>query len=186
MNALAVMLLLSTVGSAPGTGAKAEQQVDLIELNHFLDEDSRHVFDQVIFYQWSHVHRRYHVIAWRLIKDPSQVPQRIWNPPVYRSVWMDDGIMRCVEASTFRETWSQVDPERVNRKLLPQEHRIGLHKIAPLQPDDSSPDGPPMAQPDGQPVAQPNGQPDGQPEAQPVANVAETRDPSSAAAGTRR
>ncbi len=49
----------------------ARDRVDVIEINHFYDEQGRLVFDQTIFYDWSPDHSRYMVRAWRLVKNPS-------------------------------------------------------------------------------------------------------------------
>jgi hypothetical protein len=121
---------LLLIGVAPGThqngAAVVKQRVDMIELNHFVDEDGREVFRQVIFYDWSKANRRFHVRAWRLIKHESQVPQRHWSPTKYQCTWHDDGLLRQVWAPQLRETWTQQDPERVNRALLPEDQRIPL------------------------------------------------------------
>ena len=66
----AVLLLWPGTGSGPSTGPDSSitrTQVDLIELNHFMDEEGREVFQQVIFYDWCKVNKRFHVRAWRLI-----------------------------------------------------------------------------------------------------------------------
>ncbi len=121
---------LLLIGIAPATENEeapvVSQRVDLIELNHFVDEDGREVFRQVIFYDWSKTHRRFHVRAWRLVKHESQIPQRRWNPTRYQCTWHDDGLLRQVSAPQLRETWTQQDPERVNRALLPEDQRIPL------------------------------------------------------------
>jgi len=104
----------------------ASQHVDLIELNHFVDADGREVFRQVLFYDWSPTHRRFIVRAWRLVKTDSQIPRRRWEPAQYRCVWHDDGLMREVTAPSFRETWTQRDPERQNRKLVAEDARKPL------------------------------------------------------------
>lgn len=124
------LLLMIAIGVAGAGDQKSEahQSVDLIELNHFFDEHGRHVFDQVIFYDWSKRHKRFHVKAWRLVKDKRQLPEQTWKPAGHRCVWHDDGVLRTVSSSAFRETWSQVDPERTNRKLLAQDRRTGLAK----------------------------------------------------------
>jgi len=116
------------VGIAPSgeQEAVARQPVDLIELNHFVDDEGREVFRQIIFYDWSHEHRRFHVRAWRLIKRDSHLPLRRWNPQRYQCTWHDDGHRRQVWASKMRETWSQRDPERVNREMLPEDQRKPL------------------------------------------------------------
>ncbi len=120
------------IGIAPAAtqrAAVARERVDLIEVNHFIDREGREVFRQVLFYDWSASHRQYHVRAWRLIKNESQLPRRTWNPPGYLCVWNDEGILREVTASTFRETWTQHDPERANRKHLPEDRRVPLGAI---------------------------------------------------------
>ncbi len=124
---------LATVATAMLTGTPSDsgvvhQRVDLIELNHFIDDSGRHVFDQLIFYDWSAEHGRYHVRAWRLVKSPQQLPTRSWNPRCYRCVWHDDGVLREVWAPIFRETWSQTDPERENRKVWSEDRRPDLRR----------------------------------------------------------
>lgn len=130
---------LVLIGIAPadhrdGAGV-VRQRVDLVELNHFVDDDGREVFRQVIFYDWSKTHHRFHVRAWRLIKSENQIPVRRWNPPRYQCTWHDDGLLRQVWAPQLRETWTQRDPERVNRALLPEDQRIPLHVPKPPASD---------------------------------------------------
>ena len=125
------ILVIGTLlaGAAPVTPEAprvVRQRVDLIELNHFVDEEGREVFRQVIFYDWSKPDNQYHVRAWRLIKKPSQLPQRHWDPKSYRCTWNDEGLLRQVWAPCMRETWTQRDPERVNRELLPEDQRVPL------------------------------------------------------------
>lgn len=126
LNFVAVLLASVAPDTQPHAADIVRQRVDMIELNHFVDDDGREVFRQVIFYDWSKVHRRFHVRAWRLIKHDSQVPQRRWKPPIYQCTWHDDGLLRQVWAPQLRETWTQQDPERVNRALLPEDQRIPL------------------------------------------------------------
>lgn len=45
-----------------------EDQVDLVEINHFYDDQGRLVFDQVIYYDWHTAQGRYQVRDWRLLK----------------------------------------------------------------------------------------------------------------------
>lgn len=107
-------------------------QVDLAEINHFYDEQGRLVFDQIIYYDWDSEQSRYNVRDWRLIKNATQIPQRDWQTGGYASEWKDfkqrDGLRR-VEAKSLRETWTQHDPELVEREFLPQEKRRLLHAI---------------------------------------------------------
>ncbi len=125
---LAFFAASAFVADGGGDPPAQRERVDLIELNHFIDDEGREVFRQVIFYDWSAAHHRYHVRAWRLVKDPSQLPQRHWKPTMYQCTWHDDHQLRQVWSPSMRETWSQEDPERVNRKILPEDQRIPLWK----------------------------------------------------------
>ena len=107
----------------------ATDSVDLVEINHFYDEAGKHVFDQVIFYDWSPRHNRYHVRAWRLLKHPTQIPRRDWARDCYIAVWYDGIVMRRVVAQAVRESWTQYDPELVERSFLPKEQRRELSKL---------------------------------------------------------
>jgi hypothetical protein len=108
-------------------------RVDLIEINHFYDDHGRLVFDQTIFYDWSADDSHYHVRAWRLLKNPSQMPARDWRQGNYVAVWQDGDVLRKVQAETVRETWTQYDPELIERDYLPKDQRRELRKLM-LQP----------------------------------------------------
>jgi hypothetical protein len=57
------------------------------------------------------------VRAWRLIKDGS--PTLLAGAEGWVCRWMDAGVLREVHASSFVETWTQYDPELVEREYLP-------------------------------------------------------------------
>lgn len=99
------------------------ESVDLVEVNHFYDENGRLVFDQIIFYDW--IYSNYRVVAWRLVKSDSQFPRRLW-PRGYSCYWQDGEQTRQVLASSDRETWTQYDPELVEREYFPKELRREL------------------------------------------------------------
>jgi hypothetical protein len=101
-------------------------EVDLVELNHFLDDHGREVFRQVVFFDWSRENRQFEVRAWRLIKHPSQLPRQANGPSGFVVRWQDKSMTREVRAKSMRETWSQNDPERVNRAILPENQRRPL------------------------------------------------------------
>jgi hypothetical protein len=100
-----------------------------MEVNHFYDEQGRLVFDQVIFYDWAPEHSRYNVRAWRLVKNPAQLPERDWRDGGYLAVWQDGEVLRRVRAASMRETWTQYDPELVEREYLPKERRRELRAV---------------------------------------------------------
>lgn len=133
--------------------------VDLIELNHFYDENGRLIFDQVIFYDWKdnvkvystidisevedlttctssdikveNLISRYQVRAWRLVKSPSQIPTINWSDKVYKyhALWIDGEQIRYIKSKSIRETWTQYDPELVEREFLPKEKRKELRTV---------------------------------------------------------
>lgn len=100
--------------------------VDLMELNHFYNEHGSLVFDQIIFYDWCN--DRFQVRAWRLVKNSNQIPTRDWQRGGYSALWWDGEILRFVISKSIRETWTQYDPELVEREFLPQERRRELSK----------------------------------------------------------
>lgn len=102
--------------------------VDVIEINHFYDENGRHVFDQAIFYDWCGVECRHQVRAWRLVKTPNQIPALNHTRGLYEATWQDGDVLRKIHAGSVRETWTQYDPELVERTSLPREQRRELHR----------------------------------------------------------
>jgi hypothetical protein len=125
LTSLVFLSLVSAI-SKPHT---VRDRVDLVEVNHYHDDSGRHVFDQLIFYDWNATRKRFDVRAWRLIKRPSQLPRRDHAANIWRVIWHDGGVLRTVEAAAHRETWTQYDPELVNREYLPQEQRKDLAKV---------------------------------------------------------
>lgn len=129
---LFLFLLVGLVSSSSTASSHSvRDDVDLVELNHYHDESGRHVFDQLIFYDWSEQKRRFDVRAWRLVKVPGQLPLHDHKTNVWRMIWHDAGMLRTVEAAAYRETWTQYDPELINREFLSQENRRELTKLPP-------------------------------------------------------
>lgn len=122
MQTLLALVLLAS--NPPETILRDE--CDLIEVNHFYDEQGRLVFDQTIFYDWSPAYSRYMVRDWRLVKNPAQLPHRDWRDGGYAALWHDGEVLRHISASEFRETWTQHDPELAEREYLPKDQRRNL------------------------------------------------------------
>lgn len=104
----------------------ARNGVDLVEVNHFHDEQGRLVFDQVLFYDWSPSQSRYLVRAWRLLKTPAQIPRQDFQRGGFVAIWHDGDLLRKVQGRQLRETWTQYDPELVSREFRPKEQRPEL------------------------------------------------------------
>ena len=129
MGTIVFAIASAALGLNPADGVVATDRVDLIEVNHFYDERGRLVFDQVIFYDWSSRESRHQVRAWRLLKKPAQIPYRDWLKRDFVSVWHDGEILREVHGDAFRESWTQYDPELLEREFLPKERRRELGKF---------------------------------------------------------
>jgi hypothetical protein len=100
--------------------------LDLVELNHVFDAQGQPVFDQIIFYEWCDAACRFQVRDWRLVKSAAMRPQRDWQRGCWWVLWQEDQALRSVHARSFRETWTQYDPEMVEREVLPAEARRKL------------------------------------------------------------
>lgn len=98
---------------------------DKVEVNHFYDDQGRHVFDQVIWYDWD-IHNRHTVGAWRLVKNPGIIPTLNRKTNLYQSIFIDNGEIRKVIAKYIVESWTQHDVELVDREFLKKELRREL------------------------------------------------------------
>jgi len=134
---LIVLLLIPNLAFSKGIDKSdnvARQSVDLVEVNHFYDEQGSLVFDQDLFYNWNDIDARYDVLAWRLIKSPNQIPQRDWQNGGYSCFWKDGEQIRHINAKAFKETWTQYDPELLEREILPKERRKELLTVKFTKP----------------------------------------------------
>lgn len=125
-----VTLLLCIV---PANDA-VEDFVDLVETNRFHDEQGRLVFDQQIFYCWDEHAGRFQVVAWRMFKTKSQTPRYSLIHKAYVISWHDTQTgdqCRKVYAKHIRETFTQYDPELIERGYLPKEYRSELTRGPP-------------------------------------------------------
>ncbi len=120
-----ILIAILIAATLPAPTDVARDSVDLIELNHFFDEHGRLVFDQLIFYRIDKAGDE-EVLEWRLVKHPSQPPQRDWQRGGYVATWTDGETVREVRTDSYRESWTQYDPELLAREALPKEKRRGL------------------------------------------------------------
>jgi hypothetical protein len=97
--------------------------VDLIEVNHYYDEHGKLVFGQLIFWDWNSEECRPRVIAWRALKDREQLPVIDWRTGGVVAIWLDGDLLRQVKARSRLETWTQYDPEFVERQWFPDKRR---------------------------------------------------------------
>lgn len=105
--------------------------MDVIEINHYYNEEGRLIYDQVIYYDWNPVESRYDIIDWRLLKTEGQIPLRDRRSGGFVSVWHDAkeyDVLRTVRSQTIRETWTNHDPEQRGCELRPAERQRGLRE----------------------------------------------------------
>jgi hypothetical protein len=124
-------VLWTTFGLNPQDDV-VRDDIDLVELNHLYDEHGKKLLDQVIYYEWCPQACRYQVRAWRLLKNQGQVPRRDWRTGEYSATWHDGDVLRHVRTAALRETWTQHDPELIEREFLPKDKRRDLRK--PVSP----------------------------------------------------
>ena len=117
-----IALLLS---ASIGLGLETIDNVDMIELNHFYDQRGCHVYDQVIFWRQDPATKSFEVAAWTMADQTDKYPHRS-NGNVWESKWFDGKMYRNVRSRQVRESWTQVDPERVDQKQVIAEERVGL------------------------------------------------------------
>ena len=107
----------------------ATEHIDLVEVNHYFDGAGKPVFDQLIFYNWDPAARRFNVVAWRLLKNPNQLPMRNPSNGKYYASWPDGKILRVIQTDHKQETWTQYDPETYERQFLPKSNRSDLLRL---------------------------------------------------------
>jgi hypothetical protein len=122
MDVLTALLLALVPYAGP-----VEDRVDVVEINHFYDDQGRLVFDQAIFWDWCPANERFRVRDWRLLKTPAQIPQRSVTGG-YVAVWFDGDAMRRVRCRQVRESWTMFDPELAQREILPKANRRELSR----------------------------------------------------------
>jgi len=122
------LLFIASVGFVPNEPV-VDDRADLIEVNHYFDENGELVLDQVIFWQSDGDQGDFRVLDWRFKKSEQQVPRRDWHRGGFVTIWLDGMHLRRVRAPDFRETWEQFDPEVHDRRFLPQHQRTGLSHV---------------------------------------------------------
>jgi hypothetical protein len=99
----------------------------LMEVNHHYSLDGLHVYSQVILWHLNPATGRPEVGHWGLIDQDGTHPRQqngifVWNTGKHR-----------VYSRLYRESWTQDDPERKNKRYLAEEDRIGL-PVPPKEP----------------------------------------------------
>jgi hypothetical protein len=137
----ALILALSLTAVVPVETIVSER-CDLIEVNHFYSPEGHKILTQLIFYDW-HVETLgwlegwYEVRDWRLVRRKTVEKEHdkdhmesmlpvLDHTGLYHARWSDNKELREVSAPVVRETWTQYDPELIDRSRLPVNARRGL------------------------------------------------------------
>jgi len=115
-----VLLAAAVLPFNNGPPTKEVKRCDVVEINHFYNDKGELVFTQLICWWWNG--ERYEVASWRMLKDDTDLPRRMGKR--WRTVYdVLEGRMVIVESDDCRETWTQYDPELLDRELTPQHKR---------------------------------------------------------------
>lgn len=131
------LLILAAMSISPQPCGVIEDRCAIIELNHYHDDEGRLVFAQLVFWDWSSDECRYQVCDWRMVKTcqprPDVPPTHYPTPELDRAgarcVWVEGEAIRCVRASSRRESWTLYDVELYDREAWPKENRRGLSAL---------------------------------------------------------
>ncbi len=125
-----LLVLVAILSSPVRLESDASEYVDCLELNHFYGAKGEHVFDQVIFYAIDPATRKLQVRGWCIVEDRDVLNRRPVKSAggIYRVDWIETNnrVNRTITSRMYRESWTQIDPERENKTVLPEGLRIGL------------------------------------------------------------
>lgn len=126
INLFAKIVLL-TVAVAVASDNRIDrhvESVDLIELNHFYSQCGKHTFTQVIFWDIDPATRKLHVRGYRLVNTEDDLPIRNELNGEYETRFIrlyrdQQSVAWKIRSNMFRESWSQIDPERDDFRTWP-------------------------------------------------------------------
>jgi hypothetical protein len=123
-------LLIAALAVLPRLSEPVADSCAVIELNTTYDFDGRELFKQNIYWLWNERLGRLECRGFNIIKHESQIPRPdCCGRKHYTTLWRDGEVNRLVVADSFKETWTQHDPELVEREYLPKELRRELRVI---------------------------------------------------------
>lgn len=118
-----IFLLVALLSSPLQSAFQVRESVDCIELNHYHDKQGKLVYDQIVFWKANPSDGRFVVRAWCMANDDCR-PLTVNG--IYKVVWRDGNLVRYVSSRLYRESWTQIDPERENKKHFDESSRISL------------------------------------------------------------
>ena len=131
MQIILLFLILLCSNPTKQTNQK-DEYVDIITLNHFYDLKGKLIYEQAIFWEIDPATRKRHVRAWCIIEDHQIEETRRPTKNCINNTWVtywydtDQLLHRKIITHIYEENWTQVDPERENKKILDERLRISL------------------------------------------------------------
>lgn len=92
----------------------------------------QHMVPKTVRVGTSKIQHDFEVVAWRLLKHSNQLPQSDWKRGGFVATWQDGDVLRSVRSPLYRESWTQYDPELLEREYLSKHDRRGLRGEKPL------------------------------------------------------
>jgi len=126
MVELIAALALTTVPFEPAVVSQCERQ----EFNSFYSHEGELTFHQLILWDWTRAPQEtephYHTQAWRLARHKDMYP--LWDQRLgcYVARFFDGETFREVRSRLRLRSWTQHDPEQLDRECIPDERRRGL------------------------------------------------------------
>ena len=130
MNTVFLILILLVGNSLKDNTLR--ESTDLIELNHHYDLRGEVIFDQIIFWERLPETGKFRVRAWTLTdydNKNKRLALEINNSDnIYTVTYfdIDEKANRRITSRIFRESWTQKDPEREDKKIHGETARTGL------------------------------------------------------------
>lgn len=97
---------------------------DCVELNSYFGSDGVRNLSQLIWWDWHMGRQEYGVVAWMMAKHDNHRPTRHRNG--WRTIYWTGQGMFVITAASRRITWTQYDPEILDRAKTPREGRRGF------------------------------------------------------------
>lgn len=124
-----MVLVLGLLMGASQEEVVIEYRADVLEINHYYDDNGKLVFTQLIWWDWDGDDHR--VRDWRYLIDGVKVGRKHDNNNTAcirgrDAIWIERGMLIRVRSRSHITTWTQYDREVKDREHLPQCNRKGV------------------------------------------------------------
>jgi len=120
-----MMLLCLILGMTIMDGI-VRDDCDIIEKNFYHNEHGDLVFIQMIFWEWSQANQRHEVRDWTMFENVRFIDRPRVGRTVVHFHCHKENRTRIITSRTYRESWTQNDPEREDIRHHPHEQRVAL------------------------------------------------------------